>query len=173
MESGNNKYNNTGNNNLHIHSGRRTMCNSNYFKRYYRSAGNANIHCHWPAVSKRCCASTSNNVNKRHNRYMEPCNHQHSYCRNNHLYLYAGSRPVRYHCTANSCYQSAGYTNVYRNWSAVSKQYSAGSANNINERHYRYMEPRNHQHSYCRNNYVYIHAGCRSMRNKRNVEHYH
>src|SRR5436309_1255352 len=94
MESGNNQYDNSRNDNIYIYTERRTMCDNIHIRYYNHSTNCSDICSNWSAMSKRCCTLASCKFNEWNQRNMESCNNQYDNSRNDNIYIYSERRTM-------------------------------------------------------------------------------
>ena len=85
-------------------------------------------------------------------------NNKYIYCGYNDLYIYPSGGTVCCCGDDGYCDHCTDHSNVHCDRSALSEQYGANIANNINECNYRNMEPGNDQHCNDGYNDLYIYS---------------
>ena len=148
MESCNDKYCNSWNNDLYIYSRYRSVChyrNNGYCDNYF---DHPDIYTDRAALSEFNCSNSANQFDKYsgHNRDMESCNDKYCNSRNNNLYLYSCCRSV-FHYHNNGCCDNYFYhTDIYADRTIMPELNCSGTASKFNKfsGHNRYMEPGNY-----------------------------
>src|ERR1035437_1720240 len=98
MESCNNKYISSRNNNIYVHTSSRSVrynCNGQCNG---LSAGDTNVCGDRKYLSERSGSTFTGSVHCSNNRSIESCNNKYISSRNNNIYVHTSSRSVRYNC---------------------------------------------------------------------------
>src|SRR5215212_7139349 len=121
MESLNDKHHNSRNNNLYLHTHRRRLCGTSNNEYCYNKPGYSNVRTNWSAVSKQYTAIIANIINQRKKWNMESINDQYFNSGNNNVYFHTDWRWLCNTGYNEYCYNQPGYTNIYTDWTSLSK----------------------------------------------------
>src|SRR5439155_1402694 len=122
MESCNNKYNNSWNNDLYIYSNSGTMCNDSNYGYCNHQSNHTGLYTDRTFMSKQYCTCITGNINQWNQWNMESCNTKYKNSWNNDLYIYSNSGTMCNDSNYGYCNHQSNHTGLYTDRTIMSEQ---------------------------------------------------